>query len=361
MEQARFEQLLNDVAQELTDEMRSRPDSERFSTALSYEQHVREKIHYAVVDLGPEGEPHQVDLHPSGQTFPDIPCGEFGVEVKLAKEDKWVSIANSARETKRAESVRVVYLMFGKMGGVPETRWMKYEDCVVHVRTSHEPRFQVDMSGEKPSLFEVMGIAYDDFRKLDIMEKMPYIRAYARTIHPDGRLWWLEDTVSEERHSTAIEPVLYTSLDEATKTRYRAEAALLSPKVLQSGRVRDKYNDVVLFMLTYHGVLCHQARDLFSAGSAAGVRRSDRSGELQIIKAVKLLQDDMLQAANDLDPALFKEYWGEYVPKEDRIAWWLEKADQYAKGWVPSKMLFVDYQKARGIYRAPAQYHLTEF
>lgn len=139
--------------------------------ALSYEQHVRERLHYAVIAMGDEGVGHEVDLNPSGQTFPDVPCGPFGVEVKFTNDDKWVSIANSVRETKRDESVKVVYLMFGKMGGKPETRWMKYEDCVVHVRTSHEPRFQVDLSGEKESLFSVMGIPYDEFRKLDIMEK----------------------------------------------------------------------------------------------------------------------------------------------------------------------------------------------
>ena len=361
MDQARFEQLLDDVAAQLTGDMRAQPESEWFSSALSYEQHVRERLHHAIVSLGKEGEGHEVDLHPSGQTFPDVPCGEFGVEVKFTKEDKWASIANSIRETKRVEGVRVVYLMFGKMGGVPESRWMRYEDCVVHVRTSHEPRFQVDLSGGKPSLFELMGISYDDFRKLDIMEKMPYIRAYARTIHPAGRLWWLEDTESGEEHSTDVDPVLYTSLDDAAKARYRAEAALLSPKVLGSGRVRDKYNDAVLFMLTYHGVLCHQARDLFSAGSAAGVHRSDHSGEPQIMKALKLLQDDMLQAADDLDPALFREYWGVDVAKEDRIAWWLEQADRYASGWVPSDVLFVEYQMSRGEYHPSTPYHVVEF
>jgi len=29
----------------------------------------------------------------------------------------------------------------------------------------------------------------------------------------------------------------------------------------------EPYDDVVLFLLTYHGVLAHQTRDMFSAGS----------------------------------------------------------------------------------------------
>ncbi len=349
MDQARFERLLDDVAAQLTEDMRTQPKSEWFSAALSYEQHVRERLYEAINALGADGAGHEVDLHPSGQTFPDVPCGEFGVEVKFTKSDAWVSIANSVRESQRVESVRVVYLMFGKMGGTPESRWMKYEDCVVHVRTSHEPRFQVDLSGDKESLFSVMGIDYDSFRKLDIMDKMPYIRAYARQKHPDGHLWWLEDSETHEEHSTEIDPVLYTSLDDETKTRYRAEATLLCPKALQGSRVAGKYNDALLFLLTYHGVICHQIRDLFTAGSVAKVQFSDHSGIPQMQKALVLLQDEMMKVAYELDPALFEEYWGEAVPEDDRIAWWLAKADEYASGWVPSDVLFIGYQKHKGL------------
>lgn len=351
MDQARFERLLDDVAAQLTEDMRTQPKSEWFSAALSYEQHVRERLYEAIEALGADGAGHEVDLHPSGQTFPDVPCGEFGVEVKFTKSDTWVSIANSVRESQRVESVRIVYLMFGKMGGTPESRWMKYEDCVVHVRTSHEPRFQVDLSGDKESLFSVMGIDYDSFRKLDIMDKMPYIRAYARQKHPDGHLWWLEDTETQEEHSTDIDPVLYTSLPKELKIKYRAEATLLCPRVVQTrgANKNTKYNDVVLFMLTYHGVLCYQARDLFSAGSVAGVTYSDHSGIPHMQKALVLLEDDMKKAVRELDPALFKEYWGVEVPEDDRLAWWLQKADEYATDWVPSDVLFIGYQKRKGL------------
>jgi hypothetical protein len=349
MNQTQFERLLDDVAIQLTEDMRAQPNNPWFSTALSYEQHVRQRLHDAINLLGVDGLSNAVNLNPSGQTFPDVPCGEFGVEVKFTKDDKWVSIANSVRETKRVESVKIVYLMFGKMGGLPESRWMRYEDCVVHVRTSHEPRFQVDMTGEKESLFKIMGISYDDFRKLDIMDKMTYIRKYARMIHPDGRLWWLEDTTSGEEHSTSVDPVLYTSLDPETKVRYRAEATLLCPKVLKGGNQNGKYNDVVMFMLTYHGVLCHQARDLFSAGSVARMQQADGRNIPYKQRAFLYLQDAMAEAAQYLDPALFKEYWETDVAPDDRLAWWLNKADEYATDWTqpPSSLMFLDYQRKR--------------
>jgi hypothetical protein len=225
------------------------------------------------------------------------------------------------------------------MGGTPEVRWRLYADCVVHVRTSHVPRFEIDVEADR-SLFDLMGISYDDFRTLSMHEKMCHVREYARGRLKKGeRLWWLEDKNSEA-HTMPIQARLYTSLTDEEKLQFRAEAALLCPIIVKSGRSRNKYDDVVLYLLTYHGVLCHQARDLFSAGSVANPDNDDAGG-VYIQRALKLLESSMRDAAIRMDGALFVEYWGENVPPEKRIARWLEKADSLASGWKPSESLFL--------------------
>jgi hypothetical protein len=185
-----------------------------------------------------------------------------------------------------------------------------------------------------------MGIHYDDFRKLAMSEKMKYIRAYAKTIHPDGQLWWIEDSNSEE-HTTPIQARLYPYLTTDEKTRLRAEAALLCPEIVKPGTSRDKYDNVALFLLTYHGVLARQTRDLFSAGSVSNPTNNDAGG-LYLERGLKLLESAMRQAALTMDDALFVEYWGESVPPDRRISRWLEKADEFARGWRPSASLFKD-------------------
>lgn len=286
----------------------------------------------------------EIDFNSPAQAFPDIAMGEYGVEVKYTTADTWRSIANSVLETQRVEGVRYIYVVFGKMGGIPEVRWGEYEASVVHVRTSHVPRFEVEIATDpetaRESLFQQMGIHYDDFRKLDMSEKMKYIRAYARKIHPDGRLWWIEEKEANE-HTLPIQARLYTNLTTEEKTRLRAEAALVCPNIVKSGRDRNKYDDVVLYLLTYHGVLCHQARDLFSAGSVANPKNDDNGG-IYIERALKLIEAEMRQAALEMDDAILVEYWGESVPPEMRIARWLEKADAVAKDWTPSKSLFCE-------------------
>jgi hypothetical protein len=311
-----------------------------FKTATQFENRVREVLSDLTVGNGS----FVVDFNPHPQAFPDIAMGEYGVEVKFTLNDTWRSVANSVLETQRIEAVKHIYSVFGKMGGIPEVRWGEYEQSVIHVRTSHVPRFEVELpvgkAEPKRSLFEEMGVHYDNFRKLEMREKMKFIRAYARKIHPDGRLWWIEGGNTEE-HTTPVQARLYTNLTMGEKIKLRAEAALLCPKIVKSGRTRDKYDDMVLYLLTYHGVLCHQARDLFSAGSVANPKNDDEGG-IYICRALKLIETEMRQAAATMDDALFVEYWGESVPPEKRIARWLEKANEYARDWKPSENLFID-------------------
>lgn len=290
MTKEEFEHVLDKCCKALTRESKK----ESFLSALQFESRVREELN----ELTQDDKSLEMDFHPHPQAFPDIAMGDFGVEVKFTKNDTWRSIANSIEETQRIETVKHVYIVFGKMGGTPEVRWGDYEQSVIHVRTSHVPRFEIELPSEssevKTSLFKQMGIRYDDFRKLTMKDKMKYIRAYARKLHPDGRLWWVEDKDDD---------------------------------------------DAALYLLTYHGVLCYQARDLFSAGSVANPQNDDEGG-IYIARSLKLLEEEMKRAAKYMDDGLFVEYWGESVVPDQRIKRWLEKADKLAKGWKPSEFLF---------------------
>lgn len=338
MTEPEFERLLEKCCSILTLEVKTHI----FLASGQFECRVRKLLD----ELSISDNSFRIDFSPNPQAFPDIAMGKYGVEVKFTLHDTWRCIANSILETQRIDEVENIYIIYGKMGGVPEVRWGKWEDCVIHVRTSHVPRFEIeihnDASPTKESLFKQMGIRYDDFRKLGMQDKMKYIREYARKIHPDGRLWWVENK-NEELHTTSIEARLYTNLALNEKTKLRAEAALLCPSIVKSGRSRDKYNDLFLYLMTYHGVLCHQARDLFSAGSVANPNNDDNGG-IYILRALKLIEDEMIEAAMRMDDALFVEYWGESVPPDERIKRWLEKADALAKSWKPSDVLFLKYK-----------------
>ena len=326
-----FEQLLDELCARLTFECAKGPS---FTVSKSFENRVREVIrtlldHFKIpVDFTP---------HPYG--FPDIVLGKFGVEVKFTTNDTWRSIANSVFESFRNKDVKHIYVVFGKMGGCPEVRWGRYEECVMHVRTSHVPRFEVDIDA-KESLFKKFGISYDQFSALSEDGRMKYVRDYARDrLKPGERLWWLEET-SDQGHSLPMQVQLFANLSNEEKLKMRAEASLLCPQIVGSGRNRTKYIDPIMFLLTYHGILA--TRDVFSAGSAAGPAR----GGIYVQRALQRIQPQMIEAAKYLEVSLFKEYWGRNVPPRKRIREWLRMADVYAKvanpPWKPSVVLFLD-------------------
>lgn len=331
-----FEKILGELCSKLTKECR---DGANFEKSSQFETRVREALKELLSTYALE-----VNFDPHPYVFPDIVLGKFGVEVKFTTNDTWRSVANSVFESTRSESVEHVYVVFGKMGGEPAVDWDRYDNCVIHVRTSHVPRFEVQIR-PKESLFSKIGISYKEFCRLSIPDRMEHIRKYARGRLKKGeRLWWLEDK-PDGAHSLPIQARLYTSLEQPEKRKLRAEAALLCPAIVKSSRSKNKYDDVTLYLLTYHGVLCPQARDLFSAGSVA-MRGDLKRGGNYVLRALLDIQDEMRTAAATLDDALFIEYWGKSVSPPNRLKEWLQLADSLAGGWKPSEHLFKKEQDA---------------
>lgn len=324
-----FEILLSKAVDILTKESHGKV----FDTSKLFETRVR----HLLAELGKDSG-LGVDFDPHPYIFPDIVMGEFGVEVKFTTNDTWRSVANSVFESTKSAGVKHIYVVFGKMGGRPEVKWGRYEECVMHVRTSHVPRFEIEIGTDR-SLFKTMGLTYDEFSASGMEEKMKKVRAYARSRLKEGEhLWWLEDK-PEAEHTLPMGVRLYMNLPQEEKRRYRAESALLCPQIVKPSRAKNKYNDVTMYLLTYHGVLCPQARDLFSAGSVAMKSDATRGG-LYIRRALADIEAEMVDAANRLENALFVEYWGAGCAPNKRIQEWLKKADAFAKEWVPSDHLF---------------------
>ena len=302
--------------------------STQYHDPTAFELRVREVLKEVA-----KGEAIKIDptFHP--HAFPDLRANGFGVEVKTTNKDSWQSVGNSVFEGMRDEAVKKIYVVFGKMGGMPAVRWARYENCITHVRISHAPRFCLEMEKAEP-LFDKLKISYDDFCKLPAKEKMRYIRKYSRDRRKPGeQIWWIED---ENSLGIPLEIRLYTSLTKEEKIKIRAECAILFPEICKGGRSKTKYKDVSFFMLKYHNVIANQIRDLFSAGSVAGKER----GGHYLSRALKAIENEMREAALSLDGDLIEEYWLTTVPPDQRITEWLKRADSLATEWKPSEVLF---------------------
>jgi hypothetical protein len=325
-----FEALLDQAVIRLNNDVRA---STKYHKPDDFEQRVFDVLRElstasGSIDIKPTFHPH---------AFPDIRANGFGVEVKTTVKDSWLSVGNSIFEGMRDPSVKLIYVVFGKMGGAVAVRWGRYEERITHVRISHAPRFVLEMDRDSPLFQQAsMGISYEDFCGLPPGDKMGHVRNYSRNrLKPGEQLWWLED---ENSPGMPLEVTLYMKLPAAKKIELRAEGAILFPQICGGSRVKDKYNLVAFFFLKYHNVFCPQTRDLYSAGSVAGKAR----GGNYLLRSLQNIEAAMRVAALRLDGALFEEYWGEAIAPDQRIKEWLSRADAYAKGWKPSDHLFLE-------------------
>jgi len=154
--------------------------------------------------------------------------------VKLTVNDTWRSVANSVFESFRSKDVKHIYVVFGKMGGEPSVRWGRYEDCVMHVRTSHVPRFEIDIDAQE-SLFQKFASRTMSSATF-APRRMEHIRKYARKRLKEGeRLWWLEDR-PDQGHSLPLQVRLFAHLTDEEKRKLRLNVSF-GPQIVNSGAV----------------------------------------------------------------------------------------------------------------------------
>ena len=66
-----------------------------------------------------------------------------------------------------------------------------------------------------------------------------------------------------------------------------------------------------MFLLTYYGILCNQARDLFFRRKCRYERASPVRGGNYLERALKDIEKEMIKAFDELEDALFEEGIGE--------------------------------------------------
>ena len=249
MDQTDFEKLVELVCKRLQYEARQ----VGFSSSPDFETKVREVLHQEIETKGID---LTVDFDSHVQAFPDICLGEFGIEVKFTEKDTWRGVANSISQGMKDPNVKNVYVIWCKMGGTPEVRYRLYEEVVMHVRTSHVPRFEIDMTTDE-SLFDEFRLTYAEFTELEMPEKMRLVRSYARRRLSEGAniyFWWLEDQfVGEQDNAGVVE--LFDELSKTKRHALIAEEILLFPETLRVESAAHEFHYRVIYFWHRHRIL----------------------------------------------------------------------------------------------------------
>ena len=194
-----------------------------------------------------------------GHKFPDIGYGEFGIEVKTTESDRWVCLGNSIMEGTSRKGVKKIYVFFLKKGGKtnnPEIKWKRYEECVSDIKTTHSPRYEINMDIEgSASVFGKLELSYEDFRTSG--EKIEILRKYYKK--KGTTIWWLNEKTGEG--ISPLEMKSFSKIPKGDRDSYMVEIFALFPKVFLSD-----FDEAVAHLVSKYSVYSKNFRDEFSAG-----------------------------------------------------------------------------------------------
>lgn len=251
--------------------------------------------------------------------FPDILANKyFGVEVKMTKQDKWVSTGNSIFETTRVENVERIFILFGKFGGEIDVRYKPYQDCLSSIKVTHSPRYTIDMElTGKASIFSKMGIDYETFRNDE--NKVHSVKEYYKKQLKDGEeLWWID-----EGQDRTVSPVIrpFQKLGQDEKENFIVESMILFPEIFGNNTL--KFERAAIYLITKYNVVCANLRDVFTAGGKKGVTvKKERYDIPQIFSKMHERARTIEEKMKEIDAETLLYYWRVEKLNKDRVSQW---------------------------------------
>lgn len=286
----------------------------------------------------------------SGQSFPDIVAETFyGVEVKSTQSDHWRSTGSSIIETTRNKNVESIYMLFGKLGGDPKVMCKPYEECLYDITVTHSPRYLIDMNtSHENTIFSKMKTSYDELRKSNkpIATVRKYYRDKAKIEKKNEMPWWLEEIeeLQVKPNSISTENGMMirhiTSLTSEEKKKIIMQLYILFPECM----IESHYAEPAMWLVAYHGIVCHNMRDNMSAGGQAKYLNNKKLKEpipaivrnfLQYSEMVKREIDYMYSEIDVYNPILLQ--------RKDIFLAWVEQVDHLLKSKFGRHILFSNW------------------
>ncbi len=327
-ESEQFEKLLDNTSKSLGKDADSRPNYYMSNSGTKLE-----KIVYEMMSEQAKGSVFEKTIElKAGSAFPDIIAKRYwGLEIKSSIQNHWTTTGNSVLESSRVFDVRRIYLLFGKLCQPIGFRYKKYEECLYKVAVTHSPRYLVDMDTlEGQTIFELMGISYDELRNQEkpIKRILDY---YRKLLKPGEDLWWLDSGESEQVYQD-IKVKLWGNLTKQEKDYLRNKAMALFPIIFGNGGT--KYSRLATWLAGTHGVVAPSLRDSFTAGGQTNLKIGNREYKNvpQIYKRLQENLSEVIDIVRELDIKDTEYYWGILAQENNKLDTWMNLVKYYSDG-----------------------------
>ena len=181
-----------------------------------------------------------------GSRFPDgylhnrTDNEKIGIEVKFHKSgSSWITLGNSAFASTQEPGLVSIFVLFGHFGLTsPDFRIKPHNLCIKDISSTHNPRYNLDMSIDHDFCTTQLGISYDKLRELPPRQREIIVNSYMARKE-------------------------YTELtDRSDSALIRAQAFILFPEIFSSNGQR-KYKRLGVWLFASN-ICCRNVRDFIS-------------------------------------------------------------------------------------------------
>jgi hypothetical protein len=309
-----FSDLVDKTTRKLNDDSKKRMSYYLGRNWSQLEDNVKE-----ILDIVSVGTPFEgTIIKVSGQRFPDIVISKYyGIEVKSSKDESWITLGGSVKESTRVEDVERIFITFGKLTNPVEFRSRPYEDCLYDVVMTHSPRYRIDMNLEQGnSIFDKMNISYNDLRNAEnpVNEIINY---YRESLNEGEGLWWIKST-------TSLKVKFMSSLSSNEKKQIRIKGLSLFPCIFSNSP--SKYDRFTMWLMENYNIISPSMRDLFSSGGKGSIVGKNQvfSDIPKVIMNVNNNNTDIIDTINNTTKDVLIETWNERKIYNDRLGQWID-------------------------------------
>lgn len=222
----------------------------------SLDGHEFEQLAVGAMQSAAIGTPFAGKIKPTkDKDFPDVFAegDRYGVEVKKTKQKNFKTLGNSIFGGTSLAGIDRIYLL---MANRRKVIWEHYSKVLSGIAVTHSPRFFINGKAKKgETVFDNMGVSYDEFRGMEQLQKMDLLRN--RLYGGKTELWWLLTKEASRAYR------FYRDISPKEKDKLVTKAMVFCPQIF--GKNPCKFKKVFpLFM--GQGVILHNLRDLFTGG-----------------------------------------------------------------------------------------------
>lgn len=274
------------------------------ATSGGFEREVEKVLRSAIDqwnDTVEEGQKVNINVsYHGGRKFPDYSLNnityeeQIGIEVKYHdSDDGWETLGNSAVASTQIGELEEIFILFGHFKKEPPEFTIKpMFNCICDIKTTHRPRYSLNMKSDDDFCTSKLGLSYAELRKLNEPQRKIIVNSY----------------IAEKEY------IEFHNRDD--KDEIRIKCFILFPEVFSSSR--QKYERMGKWLFA-NNIFCHNVRDVISASGRGEISGFHDAMFPKLFCNFYQCSSLFKTELNNMHSSVLRRFWGPLMKEEREI------------------------------------------